>query len=124
MYDAETHSQFITLRAKGCTLSQIAGQLDISFKTARNWNQEHWEEIKDMQDHLRDSFVERFLPGIGEELDSLTAELERINAELEKRDYSKEATRGPDQPPKHDPGPSRQGPRQPPSAPRPSYSKS
>jgi len=92
MYDTETHSQFIGLRAKGCTLSQIAEQLGVSFHTARNWDHEHYEQIRDARDHLKDLFVERFLPDIGEQLHSLTAELERINAELDKRDYSKEPT--------------------------------
>ena len=92
MYDTETHSQFIGLRARGCTLSKIAEQLGISFCTARNWDYEHYEEIRDRRDHLKDLFVERFLPDIGEHLDSLTAELERINAELDKRDYTKEPT--------------------------------
>jgi hypothetical protein len=92
MYSPETHSQFIGLRARGCTLSRIADQLGISFCTARNWAHEHYEEIHDLRDHLRYLFVERFLPDIGEELASLTAELERINTELDKRDCAKEPT--------------------------------
>jgi len=92
MYSPETHSQFIGLRARGCTLSRIADQLGISFCTARNWAHEHYEEIHDLRDHLRDLFVERCLPDIGEELNSFTAELERINTELDKRDCAEEPT--------------------------------
>ena len=92
MYDTETHSQFIGLRARGCSLSKIAGQLGVSFTTARNWDHEHWEEIKDLRADLMDSFRQRFLPDCAELLTSLTGELKRINAELDKRDYTNEPT--------------------------------
>jgi len=92
MYSTETHSQFIGLRARGCSLSKIAEQLGISFTTARNWDDEHWAEIKDLRGHLKNSFMQRFLPDCAELLNSLTGELKRINAELDKRDYTKEPT--------------------------------
>ena len=92
MYSTETHSQFIALRARGTTLTKIAEQLGISFCLARNWDHEHWEQIRDARHHLMDLFVEKFLPDCGEQLDSLTRELSRINEELDKRDYTKEPT--------------------------------
>ena len=92
MYTTETHSQFIGLRARGCSLRKIAEQLGICFSTAWDWDHEHWEEIRDLRDHFKHLFAERFLPDYGELLDSLAAELKRINAELDKRDYSKEPT--------------------------------
>ena len=92
MYTTETHSQFIALRARGTTLTKIAEQLGISFCLARNWDHEHWEQIRDARHQLMDLFVEKFLPDCGEQLNSLTRELSRINAELDKRDYTKEPT--------------------------------
>jgi hypothetical protein len=92
MYDTETHSEFIGLRARGSCLSKIAEQLDISFTTARNWNHEHWEEIHDLRDSLIDSLRQKFLPDSAQVLNSLTGELQRVNAELDKRDYTNEPT--------------------------------
>ena len=92
MYTTETHSEFIGLRARGCSLSKIAEQLGISFTTARNWDHEHWEEIHDLRGYLMGSFQQRFLPDRAELLTSLTGELKRINAELDKRDYTREPT--------------------------------
>src|SRR5258705_7090044 len=58
----ETHSQFIALRARGCSLCKIAGGASVP--------------------------VSRGLRGTG----PLTRELKRINAELDKRDYTNEPT--------------------------------
>ena len=45
MYDQQTKNRFIDLRAQGLSLARIALDLDISKRTAVDWNRQFQTEI-------------------------------------------------------------------------------
>src|SRR5215470_6202991 len=46
MYDTDTKSQFVELRAKGWSLSRIAKRLNIAQRTLVDWNRQEHEQIR------------------------------------------------------------------------------
>ena len=49
MYDTDTKSQFLELRAKGWSLARIAERLKVSQRTLVNWNRQEHEEIRTLR---------------------------------------------------------------------------
>ena len=79
--------QFITLRAKGYSLTKIAQQLDKCRQTLSNWNSELEDEIKNAKAiELEALFEECFLTKENR-IKTFSQLLEKINKELDKRDF-------------------------------------
>jgi len=79
--------QFITLRAKGYSLTKIAQQLDKCRQTLSNWNSELEDEINNAKAiELEALFEECFLTKENR-IKTFSQLLEKINKELDKRDF-------------------------------------
>ena len=85
MYDNDTKSQFLELRAKGWSLSRIAAQLNIAQRTLVSWNRQEYEQIRTLRAIEREALQEKILATHEQELVRLKAELDRLEAELAKR---------------------------------------
>ena len=85
MYDAETKSRFIELRAKGWSLSRIAEQLKVSQRTLVDWNRQEHEQIRTLRAIEWEALQEKILATGEHELVRLKKELDRLEAELAKR---------------------------------------
>jgi transcriptional regulator len=79
--------QFITLRAKGYSLTKIAEQIGKCRQTLSNWNSELQEEIENSKAiELEALFEECFLTKENR-IKTFSQLLEKINKELDKRDF-------------------------------------
>src|SRR5215471_1586693 len=85
MYDAETKSRFIELRAKGWSMSRIAEHLKIAQRTLVDWNRQEHEQIRTLRAIECEALQEKILATHEQELVSLKKELDRLEAELAKR---------------------------------------
>jgi transposase-like protein len=85
MYDTETKSRFIELRAKGWSLSRIAEHLNIAQRTLVDWNRQEHEQIRTLRVIECEALQEKVLATHEQELVSLKKELDRLEAELAKR---------------------------------------
>jgi transcriptional regulator len=79
--------QFITLRAKGYSLTKIAKQIGKCRQTLSNWNSELQEEIENTKAiELEALFEECFLTKENR-IKTFSRLLNKINKELDKRDF-------------------------------------
>jgi hypothetical protein len=85
MYDTDTKSQFLELRAKGWSLSRIAEQLKVSQRTLVDWNRQEHEQIRTLRAIEWEALQEKILATREQELVRLKKELDRLEAELDKR---------------------------------------
>jgi transcriptional regulator with XRE-family HTH domain len=85
MYDIDTKSQFLELRAKGCSLSRIAERLKVSQRTLVDWNRQEHEQIRTLRAIEWEALQEKILATHEQELVRLKKELDRLEAELAKR---------------------------------------
>lgn len=85
MYDTDSKNQFVELRAKGWSLSRIAGQLKVAQRTLVDWNRQEHEQIRTLRAIEREALQEKILATHEHELISLKNELDRLDAELAKR---------------------------------------
>jgi len=85
MYDTDTKSQFLELRAKGWSLSRIAEQLKVSQRTLVDWNRQEHEQIRTLRAIEWEALQEKLLATREQELARLKHELDRLEAELAKR---------------------------------------
>jgi hypothetical protein len=85
MYDTDTKSQFLELRAKGWSLSRIAERLKVSQRTLVDWNRQEHEQIRTLRAIEWEALQEKILATGEQELVRLKKELDRLEAELAKR---------------------------------------
>ena len=85
MYDTETKSQFLELRAKGWSLRRIAERLKIAQRTLVDWNRQEHEQIRVLRAIECEALQEKILATGEQELVRLKKELDRLEAELAKR---------------------------------------
>ena len=85
MYDTETKSQFLELRAKGWSLSRIAERLKIAQRTLVDWNRQEHEQIRTLRAIEWEALQEKLLATREQELARPKQELDRLEAELAKR---------------------------------------
>ena len=85
MYDTETKSQFLELRAKGWSLSRIAERLKVSQRTLVDWNRQEHEQIRTLRAIEWEALQEKILATREQELVRLKKELDRLEAQLDKR---------------------------------------
>jgi len=86
--DAKIRERFIDLRADGWTLTKIAQELGISYKTAINWNKEDKELIDVAQAIHAEELHERYFMAKQKRIELFGERLLAIKDELEKRDLS------------------------------------
>jgi hypothetical protein len=85
MYDAETKSQFLELRAKGWSLNRIAERLNITQRTLVDWNRQEHEQIRALRAIECEALKEKILATHEQELIPLKLELDCLETELAKR---------------------------------------
>ena len=85
MYDTETKSQFVELRAKRWSLNRIARRLKIAKRTLVDWNRQEHEQIRTLRAIEWETLQEKILATGEQELVRLKKELDRLEAELAKR---------------------------------------
>jgi transposase-like protein len=85
MYDIDTKSQFLELRAKGCSLSRIAERLKVSQRTLVDWNRQEHEQIRTLRAIEWEALQEKILATHEQELVRLKKELDRLEAERDCR---------------------------------------
>jgi len=85
MYDTDTKNQFLELRAKGWSLSRIAGRLNIAQRTLVDWNRQEHEQFRTLRAIEWEALQEKLLATREQELARLKQELDRLEAELAKR---------------------------------------
>ena len=85
MYDTDTKSQFLELRAKGWSLRRIAERLKVSQRTLVDWNRQEHEQIRTLRAIEWEALQEKILATGEQGLVSLKKELDRLEAELAKR---------------------------------------
>jgi hypothetical protein len=85
MYDTETKSEFLELRAKGWSLSRIAERLKVAQRTLIDWNRQEHEQIRVLRAIECEALQEKILATHEHELVRLQSELDRLEAELATR---------------------------------------
>ncbi len=85
MYDTDTKSQFLELRAKGWSLKRIAEHLKIAQRTLVDWNRQEHEQIRTLRAIELETLQEKILATREQELTRLKQELDRLQVELAKR---------------------------------------
>jgi orotate phosphoribosyltransferase-like protein len=89
MYETEKKEKFIELRAEGWTLGHIAAELNISKRSAVNWNQENAAQIQSLR-ALRLGVVEdKIITSREDELSSLLRLRKDMEDELANRDLAR-----------------------------------
>jgi transcriptional regulator len=83
----EIKQQFIELRAKGHSLTKIAGKLGKCRQTLSNWNSELEEEISNARALELEALFEEFLLTKEHRIKALSQLLCKIDQELNKRDF-------------------------------------
>lgn len=85
--NTDIKQQFITLRAKGYSLTKIGNEINKCRQTLSNWNSELEEEISNAKAiELETLFEECFLTKENR-IKTFSQLLEKINKELDKRDF-------------------------------------
>ena len=85
MYDTDTKSQFLELRAKGWSLGRIAEHLKVAQRTLVDWNRQEHEQIRTLRAIEWEALQEKILATREQELTRLKRKLDRLEAELAKR---------------------------------------
>jgi hypothetical protein len=85
MYDTDTKSQFLELRAKGWSLGRIAGHLKVAQRTLVDWNRQEHEQIRTLRAIELEALQEKILSTREQELTRLKQELDRLEQELASR---------------------------------------
>jgi hypothetical protein len=85
MYDTDTKSQFVELRAKGWSLKRIAEHLKVAQRTLVDWNRQEHEQIRTLRAVELETLQEKILASKEHELTRLKQELDRLEGELSKR---------------------------------------
>jgi transcriptional regulator with XRE-family HTH domain len=92
MYDTDTKSQFLELRAKGWSLARIAERLKVSQRTLVDWNRQEHEEIRTLRAIEIEALQEKILATREQEMTRLKQELNRLEEELARRDMQSVST--------------------------------
>jgi hypothetical protein len=92
MYDTDTKSQFIELRAKGWSLPRISDRLQVAHRTLVEWNRQHKAELQVLRAHEKEAIEERILASREQELTRLKQDLDRVDEELVKRSLESVST--------------------------------
>jgi hypothetical protein len=82
MYDIETKTQFLELRAKGWSLARIAERLNIAQRTLVDWNRQEHEQIRVLRAIECEALQEKILATHEQQLVRLKKELDHMKAEL------------------------------------------
>lgn len=90
--DAVTRARFIALRAEGWTLTKLAEELEISYKTAINWNREDSEKVDAARALHAEGLQEKYFMAKQKRIELFGERLLAIKEELEKRDLSEITT--------------------------------
>ena len=85
MYDTDTKSQFLELRAKGWSLARIAERLKVAQRTLVDWNRQEHEAIRTLRAIEIEALQEKILATREQDLTRLKQELDRLEQELAKR---------------------------------------
>ncbi len=85
MYDTDTKTRFLELRAKGWSLGRIAEHLKIAQRTLVDWNRQEHEQIRTLRAIELEALQEKILSSREQELTRLKQELDRLEQELAKR---------------------------------------
>ena len=92
MYDHHTKTQFIELRAQGRSLARIALDLDISKRTAVDWNHQFQTEIVSLRQFELEAIHEKFALTFERELSHLAKQQNAVEQELATRDFRRVPT--------------------------------
>ena len=92
MYDHHTKTQFIELRAQGRSLARIALDLDISKRTAVDWNRQFQTEIVSLREFELEAIHEKFALTFERELSHLAKQQNAVEQELATRDFRRVPT--------------------------------
>jgi transcriptional regulator with XRE-family HTH domain len=92
MKDFDKRKQFVTLRAKGKSLSTIADEIGVSRQTLAVWQRYHDEEIANLRAMELDSLAEEYAMTEQGRIELIGEELRRVREELKKRDFSEVPT--------------------------------
>ena len=85
MYDLDTKTRFIELRAKGWSLARIAKRLKVAQRTLVDWNGQEQEQIRSLRAIELEALREKILAKRKQELTRLKLELDRLQSELAER---------------------------------------
>jgi hypothetical protein len=81
-----TKERFIELRASGLTLSQAAGELDIAYNTAGNWQSELEEDIQAAKAIKLEELLDKYQMTKEKRIELFGERLKAIRKELAKRE--------------------------------------
>ena len=88
MKDKKKIEKFIELRAKGCTLDQMAKELDVNYEILAAWNKEYRYEIKNKKALMQEGMVEKYYLACDKKIELFGDILVILNAEVKKRDFA------------------------------------
>ena len=71
MYDTDTKSQFLELRANGWSLARIAAHLKVAQRTLVDWNRQEHEQIRTLRAIELEALQEKILSTREQELTRL-----------------------------------------------------
>jgi len=92
MYDTEVQKKFITLRAKGKNLDEIALELGVSKRSLNNWNKKHEEAIIKAEDTELEELTQKLKINKGQRLRSFARMIEQLDSELSGRNLKEITT--------------------------------
>ncbi len=87
MYDTETRTRFIELRAQGWSIKRIASRLKVAARTLVDWNRQERENIRTLRALELEALQEKILATREHELKCLKGSLDAIEEQLAIRSH-------------------------------------
>ncbi len=87
MYDTETRTAFIELRAKGWGLKRIAARLKVAPRTLVDWNRQEKDNIRTLRAIELEALQEKILASREQELQTLKNSLDTIQQQIAMKDH-------------------------------------
>ena len=91
MHTNQTKDRFIELRAQGHSLAKIASDLGVSKRTLVDWNQQYYQEIRQLRALELEAVYDKILASREKELTWMGAIEEKLAATLAKRTFDWES---------------------------------
>ncbi len=87
MYDAETRTAFIELRAKGWSIKRIAARLKVAPRTLVDWHRQDNDTIRTLRALELEALQEKILATREQELQTLKNNLDTIHEQIALKDH-------------------------------------
>lgn len=92
MKDKKKIEKFIELKAQGCTLDQMAKELNVDYETLAVWNKEYKYEIRNKKALMQDGINEKYYLVNDKKIELFGSILVILNDEVKKRDFADVST--------------------------------